>query len=164
MSTVRVTEAELALDIHAVLVKVQEGVEVVIEQNQRPIAVIKPPKTAGRIISEVLADLNAPGSIAVMDDDFAHDIEASRLTSTLGHLALAQRPRSWDNYNRAGAKARVEAPAKVCTARNLRSLYQIRLEKKHSHLPDCHFPHWPVSGSLRPRLFLSFFINTVASS
>jgi len=67
--------------------------------------------------------------------------------AALGHLALAQRPRSWDNYNHAGAKARAEAAAKVCTARHPRSLYQIRLEKKHFHLPDCHFPHWPVNES-----------------
>jgi hypothetical protein len=30
--TVRITEAELARDIHAVLARVQEGVEVIVEQ------------------------------------------------------------------------------------------------------------------------------------
>ncbi|HXB67315.1 MAG TPA: hypothetical protein VNY05_03685 [Candidatus Acidoferrales bacterium] len=75
MGTVHITEAELARDLHAVLVKVQQGIEVVVEQDLRPIAVIKPAKPAGRMISEVIADLKARGSTAVMDDDFASDIE-----------------------------------------------------------------------------------------
>jgi antitoxin (DNA-binding transcriptional repressor) of toxin-antitoxin stability system len=75
MGTVRMTEAELARDIHSVLVQVQQGVEVVIEHDHRPIAVIKPPNPVGRSISEVLADLKARSSTMVMDDDFARDIE-----------------------------------------------------------------------------------------
>ena len=91
MGTVRITEAELARDVHAVLVKVQEGFEVVIVQNHCPIAVIRPFKPTGRMISEVLADLKARGSTAVMDDDFARDIEE-------GIKAQRQpwNPPSWD--------------------------------------------------------------------
>jgi antitoxin (DNA-binding transcriptional repressor) of toxin-antitoxin stability system len=73
--TVRMTEAELARDLHSVLAKVQEGVEVVIEQDHRPIAVIRPSKPVGRMISEVIADLKSRGSNAVMDDDFARDVQ-----------------------------------------------------------------------------------------
>jgi antitoxin (DNA-binding transcriptional repressor) of toxin-antitoxin stability system len=40
--TVRITEAELARDTHAVLEKVQAGVEIVVEQDHRPVAIIKP--------------------------------------------------------------------------------------------------------------------------
>jgi antitoxin (DNA-binding transcriptional repressor) of toxin-antitoxin stability system len=75
MSTVRITETELARDVHAILEKVQQGIEVIIEQDHRPIAVIKASKPAGRPISEVLADLKARGSSAVMDDEFARDVE-----------------------------------------------------------------------------------------
>jgi len=75
MSTVRITETELARDVHAVLEKVRQGIEVIVEQEHRPVAVIKAPKTAGRLISEVLADLKARGSMAVMDDEFARDVE-----------------------------------------------------------------------------------------
>jgi antitoxin (DNA-binding transcriptional repressor) of toxin-antitoxin stability system len=75
MSTVRITETELARDVHGILEKVQQGVEVIIEKNHRPVAVIKASKPAGRLISEVLADLQARGSTAVIDDDFARDIE-----------------------------------------------------------------------------------------
>jgi antitoxin (DNA-binding transcriptional repressor) of toxin-antitoxin stability system len=75
MSTVRISETELARDVHGVLEKVQQGVEVIVEQNHRPVAVIKASKPAGRLITDVLADLKARGSTAVIDDDFARDIE-----------------------------------------------------------------------------------------
>jgi antitoxin (DNA-binding transcriptional repressor) of toxin-antitoxin stability system len=47
--TVRITEAELARDIHAVLARVQEGVEVIVEQGHRPVAIIKTPQGTGRL-------------------------------------------------------------------------------------------------------------------
>jgi antitoxin (DNA-binding transcriptional repressor) of toxin-antitoxin stability system len=72
----RVSEADVLRDIAAVLERVRQGSEVVIEQNSRPIAVIKPSESAGRPISEVIAELKARGSTAVIDDDFARDIEA----------------------------------------------------------------------------------------
>jgi antitoxin (DNA-binding transcriptional repressor) of toxin-antitoxin stability system len=69
------SEAELARDLHAALAKVQQGLEIVIEQNHQPVAILKPSKPIGRPISEVLADLESRNSPAIMDDDFAHDIE-----------------------------------------------------------------------------------------
>jgi antitoxin (DNA-binding transcriptional repressor) of toxin-antitoxin stability system len=73
--TVHITEAELAQDVHAVLARVQEGVEVIVEQDHRPVAVIKPSKPVGRMMSEVIADLDAAGADAIVDDDFARDVE-----------------------------------------------------------------------------------------
>jgi len=75
MATVHITEADLARDTHAVIEKVQAGTEVVIEKDHRPVAVIKAPVAQGRMISEIIADLEARGSQATMDDDFARDIE-----------------------------------------------------------------------------------------
>lgn len=75
MATVHMSEAEVARDLHAALAKVQQGVEIVIEQDHRPVAVLKPSLPVGRMISEIVADLKARGSSAVMDEDFAHDIE-----------------------------------------------------------------------------------------
>ena len=69
------SEAELARDLHAVLARVQQGIEVVIEQDHRPVAVLKPSQPAGRMISEIVVDLKARGSNAVMDDGFARDIK-----------------------------------------------------------------------------------------
>ena len=73
--TVRISEAELARDIHSVLARVQEGVEVVVEQDHRAVAVIKSPVLKGRKISEVIAALEASGANAVIDEDFARDVE-----------------------------------------------------------------------------------------
>lgn len=74
--TVHVTEAELARDVRAVLAKVREGVEVVIEQDSLPVAVLKAPQIKGRQISEVIAALEASGANAVVDEDFAPDVAA----------------------------------------------------------------------------------------
>ena len=94
MSTVRITETELARDVHAVLEKVQQGVEV-IEQDHRPVAVIKTLFTPGRKISECIALAKAfeekLGYRPVPDSDFAKDVEAS----IAAHRESLQSP-SWD--------------------------------------------------------------------
>ena len=73
--TVHMTADELARDLHGAIEKVKQGAEIIIERDGRPIAVLEAPKVKGRLISEALADLKARGSNAVMDDDFARDIE-----------------------------------------------------------------------------------------
>ena len=73
--TVRMTEAEVARDLHTVLEKVSQGSEVVIEKDSRPVAVIKAPVVEGRNISEVIAALEARGANAVIDEDFARDVD-----------------------------------------------------------------------------------------
>ena len=73
--TVHMTETELARDVHAVLEKVRQGVEVVIEQDNRPVAVLKAHHASGRKISDVIAALEADGASAVIDEDFARDVE-----------------------------------------------------------------------------------------
>jgi antitoxin (DNA-binding transcriptional repressor) of toxin-antitoxin stability system len=54
MAVVRMSEADVVKDIAAVLARVREGVEVVIEQDHRAVAVIKPSQVAGRTISDVI--------------------------------------------------------------------------------------------------------------
>ena len=79
--TIRITEAELARDIHSVLAKVQAGVEVIVEQDHRPVAVIKTPRGPGRKISECIALAKAYeeklGYAPVPDPDFAKDVQAA---------------------------------------------------------------------------------------
>jgi antitoxin (DNA-binding transcriptional repressor) of toxin-antitoxin stability system len=79
MATVRITEAELVRDIHAVLAQFQEGVEVIVEQNHRPVAVIKTPDGPGRRISECIVLAKAYeeklGYAPVPDPDFARDVQ-----------------------------------------------------------------------------------------
>jgi antitoxin (DNA-binding transcriptional repressor) of toxin-antitoxin stability system len=81
MATVRITEAELARDIHAVLAKVREGVEVIVVQDHRPVAVIKTPQGPDRKISECIALAKAYeeklGYTPVPDPDFAKDVQAA---------------------------------------------------------------------------------------
>jgi antitoxin (DNA-binding transcriptional repressor) of toxin-antitoxin stability system len=81
MATVRISEAELARDTHAVLAKVQEGVEVIVERDHRPVAVIKTPQGPGRKISECIALAKAHedklGYAPVPDRDFAKDVQAA---------------------------------------------------------------------------------------
>jgi antitoxin (DNA-binding transcriptional repressor) of toxin-antitoxin stability system len=81
MGTLRITEAELARDIHAVLAKVQEGAEVIVEQDHRPVAVIKTPQGPGRKISECIALAKAHekklGYAPVPDSNFAKDVQAA---------------------------------------------------------------------------------------
>ena len=47
MGSLRITEAELARDVHAVLAKVRTGVEVIVEQDHRPVATIRRPRARG---------------------------------------------------------------------------------------------------------------------
>ena len=73
MATLRITEAELARNVHAVLEKVRQGAEVVIERDDLPVAVLRSATSSRRKISEVLA-LMSKDSMAIMDQSFAADI------------------------------------------------------------------------------------------
>jgi len=81
MATVHITEAELARDIHVVLAQVREGAEVIVEQDHRPVAVIKAPQGPGRKTSECIglakADEEKLGYAPVPDADFAKDVQAA---------------------------------------------------------------------------------------
>lgn len=71
------SEAEVAKDFAAVQEKVvREGVEVVVEHDQRPVALLRPAIPPRREIPEVLA-LMPKNSTATMDADFARDVQAA---------------------------------------------------------------------------------------
>lgn len=82
MATLHMSEAELARDVHDVLAKVRQGVEVVIEQDHRPIAVLKAsePARPGRKLSECIAMAEAYeaklGYAPIPDEEFAKDVLA----------------------------------------------------------------------------------------
>ena len=75
MAQVHMSEAELARDLHAVLEKVRQGAEVIVERDAKPVAVIKAPQFRGRPIDECIAMARARGSHATLDEDFAKDLE-----------------------------------------------------------------------------------------
>ena len=74
MSTLHMTESEVTRDLHAVLAKVQMGVEVVVEQDHRPVAVIRSPLLKGRLLSECIALAEARGTTGIPDKGFMKDI------------------------------------------------------------------------------------------
>ena len=75
MAQLHMTEAEVARDLHDVLAKVQQGVEVVVEQDHRPIAIIRSARPRGRLLSECIAVAEARGSTATLDEGFMKDVE-----------------------------------------------------------------------------------------
>jgi antitoxin (DNA-binding transcriptional repressor) of toxin-antitoxin stability system len=75
MLQVHMTEAEVARDFHAVLERVREGAEVVIEQDRQPVAVIRTPAVKGRLFSECIALAEARGSAVTPDEGFMRDVE-----------------------------------------------------------------------------------------
>lgn len=91
MATVRITEAELVRGLHVMLAKVRQGVEVIIEHDNGPIAVLKAAQVTGRPISEVIAALEASGANAVINEDFARDVQEA----ANGHRQ-SWNPPSWD--------------------------------------------------------------------
>jgi len=81
MATVHMGEAEFARDLHEVLSKVQQGVEVIVEQDHRPVAVVRTPQGPGRKISECIALAKAYeeklGYAPVPDPAFAEDVQTA---------------------------------------------------------------------------------------
>jgi antitoxin (DNA-binding transcriptional repressor) of toxin-antitoxin stability system len=75
MEQVHMTEAEVANNFAAVLEKLKHGTEVVVERDHRPVAVISPVKGPGRPIDECIELAKAHGSGAVLDEDYARDLE-----------------------------------------------------------------------------------------
>ena len=77
MATIHITEAEAARDFAGLMARVRLGVEVVIESDARAVAVLRPavPAGPGRLLSEIIAESEAHGSSAVLDGNFARELE-----------------------------------------------------------------------------------------
>jgi hypothetical protein len=79
MAQLYMTEAEVARDLHAVLEKVRQGAEAVVERDAQPVAAIREAAPARRTISECIALAEAhekeTGRAPVLDPDFANDME-----------------------------------------------------------------------------------------
>jgi antitoxin (DNA-binding transcriptional repressor) of toxin-antitoxin stability system len=87
MAQVHMTEAELAQDLHEVLDKARHGVEVVIEDNHRPVAVIRSLEPTGRL----LAECEASGSSETLDEGFMKDVEEG-----IANRSKPWKPPSWE--------------------------------------------------------------------
>lgn len=78
----RLTEAEFARDIHTVLARVRdEGLEVIVELDHKPVAVIRRLEGPGRRLSECIAIAKAYeenlGYAPIPDADFAADVQVA---------------------------------------------------------------------------------------
>jgi antitoxin (DNA-binding transcriptional repressor) of toxin-antitoxin stability system len=87
MAQVHMTEAEVARDLTAVLEKVRQGAEVIVERDSQPVAVIRSPSFRGRPIDECIALARKRGSDATLDEKFAEDLK-SIINSHLGPAEL----------------------------------------------------------------------------
>lgn len=87
---IHISEAEAANDFAGLLARVRAGAEVVIENGNRPVAVIHAPAPPRRSIAECIALLPAE-STATIDADFAKDVRAA----VEGHREPLEPP-AWD--------------------------------------------------------------------
>lgn len=80
--TIHLTETELADNIHTVLARVRdEGLEIIVERDHMPVALIRRPDGPGRKLSECIATAKeyekSLGYAPVPDADFAADVQAA---------------------------------------------------------------------------------------
>jgi antitoxin (DNA-binding transcriptional repressor) of toxin-antitoxin stability system len=81
MGQIHMTEAEVTNNFAAAMEKIQQGAEIIVERDERPVAVIKPPQFRGRSIDECIALAKAYeerlGYAPMPDPDFAKDVQAA---------------------------------------------------------------------------------------
>jgi antitoxin (DNA-binding transcriptional repressor) of toxin-antitoxin stability system len=91
MGTLHISDADFARDPYAVLAKVEEGAEVIVERDRRPVATIRPLKRSERPISECIASARASGSNVTLDDGFGKNVEEG-----IRERSQPWNPPSWD--------------------------------------------------------------------
>lgn len=74
---IRISEAEAASDFAALMARVRSGAEVVIENDARPVAVVRPAEPYVRLLSESLRLAREHRSTTTLDGDFEKDVEAA---------------------------------------------------------------------------------------
>jgi hypothetical protein len=79
-------EAELARNLHAVLAQVRKGIEVIIDQDHQPVAIIRAPFSKGRLLSDCIALAEARGTTVIPDEGFMQDVDQG----------IAERSQPWN--------------------------------------------------------------------
>ena len=74
---IHISEKEAATtNVATLLAHVRAGAEVIIENDERPVAVLRPAEPRpGRLLSESIALAEAHGSTVTLDGDFGRDLE-----------------------------------------------------------------------------------------
>ena len=91
MATVHMTDKEVSNNFAAVLDDIRKGVEVIVEQNLRPVALIRSLSPQGRLLSECIALAEARGSTATLDEGFMKDVEEG-----IANLSQPWKPPNWE--------------------------------------------------------------------
>ncbi len=76
MGTFRISEADAAGNFAGLLARVRAGEEVIIESGRIPVAIMHMASPPYRTLEEAIASM-PDKSNAVMDEDFARDVEAA---------------------------------------------------------------------------------------
>ena len=88
------SEAEVANDFAAVLYKIQDGAEVIVDRNGQPVAIIKAPQPKPGTFSELVLKAEQRekerGYAITLDKEYADDVEQ------IVHDRKPWLPRSWD--------------------------------------------------------------------
>jgi prevent-host-death family protein len=88
---IHISEAEAARDFPSLLARVRAGVEIIIEDDSHPVAVVRPAEPYVRLLSESLRLAREHGSTATLDEDFAKDVE-----SAIKSHCEPLKPPTWD--------------------------------------------------------------------
>ncbi|HKA56921.1 MAG TPA: hypothetical protein VKJ47_25030 [Candidatus Binatia bacterium] len=72
---VHLSPAEVVRSIATILERVEQGAEVIVERDQRPVVVIQPAPRPGRLLSECIALAQSHGSTVTLDEGFGKDLE-----------------------------------------------------------------------------------------
>ena len=74
---IRISEAEAARDFASLLARVRAGAEIIIDDDTRPVAVVRPVEPHVRLLSESLRLAREHRSTATLDEEFGKDVEAA---------------------------------------------------------------------------------------
>lgn len=88
---IHISEAEAARDFAGLLARVRAGAEIIIGDNARPVAVVRPAEPYVRRLSESLRLAKEHASTVTLDEDFTRDLEEV-ITSHREPL----KPPAWD--------------------------------------------------------------------
>jgi prevent-host-death family protein len=77
-NVIHISKKEAAtINVATLLEHVRSGAEVIIEDNARPVAVVRPIEPYLRLLSESLRLAREHGSTATLDENFGKDVEAA---------------------------------------------------------------------------------------
>ena len=97
------TDAKVVDNFARVMEKLQRGLEVVVEHDRQPVAMIKAPQFRGRSIDDCISQAEARGTHETLDEDFGRD--TGKLSSKVIKIVVWDES-GYDGCGRAGLSSR----------------------------------------------------------